>query len=251
MYMPTPAEVIRVSVLADGRLLLDGRPVTLAEMAGTLDAAPREATAVWYYRENAAEEAPPAGLQVMKLIVERRLPVRLSSKPDFSDAVTPAQSGPTLAKMFGAMRASAAKGRLVVLRPDGQHLMLPAMARDAAPPSAVAAVERLLPSSAPRNVAAIADTSWTTNPKPGLHHAAQAIPFFGLLMGLSTIGHAVWLFDAGPRTLPEGCRDADLVIVDDARAGALPEDWRHSLTAVMRRPHILLYERETNHLRNL
>jgi hypothetical protein len=225
------ATTLKVSVLANGNLLLDGNPVTLAVLVQAMDSQPRESTVVWYYRENAAGEAPPAATEVMKLIVARRLPVRLSSKPDFSDAVTPeAASG--MARAFAAIKKRAAERQLVILRPDGRQTVLPAMPKEAASPEGLAAVERLLPSSTQRNVAVIGDTSWTMASTPNLREAARAIPFFGLLMGFASIGHAVWIFDwSTPATLASGARDADLVIVDSARLEAFPPGWKSLLDA--------------------
>jgi hypothetical protein len=40
----------------------------------------------------------------------------------------------------------------------------------------------------PRNVAVIGDTAWAMAPAPDIRAANRAIPFFGLLMGFSTIG---------------------------------------------------------------
>jgi hypothetical protein len=42
---------------------------------------------VWYHRENAAGEPHPNAMKVIQLVVENKLPVKLSAKPDFSDAV--------------------------------------------------------------------------------------------------------------------------------------------------------------------
>jgi hypothetical protein len=42
---------------------------------------------VWYYREAAGHEPPPIAMQVIQEIVSARLPIRLSSKPDYSDSV--------------------------------------------------------------------------------------------------------------------------------------------------------------------
>src|SRR5205823_3143630 len=89
---------------------------------------------VWYYRQDANGEPHPTAMEVMKLITANRLPVRLSSKPDFSDSVTPADAG--LETMFAAMREKAAQGFVVILRPDGRHMVLPAAKRSAMPPGA-------------------------------------------------------------------------------------------------------------------
>lgn len=239
--------ILKVSVLADGRLLLDGSPVTLTELSGAIQAAPPTGAAVWYYRENAEGQGPSIALDVLKLITERRLPIRLSTKPDFSDAVAPATQA---ARAFAAIRERAAQRQLVVVRPDGRTLVMPAMEKASAPAAAVAAVERMLPPSTTRNVAAIGDTSWSTAEKPNLREAGQAIPFFGLLMGFAAIGHAVWVFDtASIVALLAGCAQADLAIIDSARLQAFPAGWQAQVAAVMRTPQIVVHDRATNQLR--
>src|SRR5713226_301975 len=84
-----PTNTLKVSVLATGELLLDGQPVTLPALEQALGQAPKDDTVVWYYRENAVGDPPSVVAEVMKLITANRLPVRLSSRPDFSDTVTP------------------------------------------------------------------------------------------------------------------------------------------------------------------
>src|SRR5579872_2180530 len=188
------ATILRVSVLGDGSVLLNGNRVTVTELAAALDGRAGEECVIWYYRENASGDAPPVSVEVMKLITERRLAVRLSTKADFSDAVLP-HGASALEQVFAAIRQRAAQGQIVIHRSDGRQLMLPALAKDAAPADSVAAVERMLPSSVKRNVAAIGETAWALAEKPSLREAARAIPFFGLLMGFGAIGHAVWIFD--------------------------------------------------------
>lgn len=233
------ATILKVSVLGDGSVLLDGAPVVLAELETALDAA-GEGAAVWYYRENAAGEAPANVLEVMKLITGKRLPVRLSTKPDFSDTAAPQSKS---AQIFAAVRARAAKGQIAIVRPDLHVLLLPAPKREAVPPAAVAEVERLLPPSTRRKVAAIADTSWAMEEKPNLQAAGRAVPFFGLLMGFSTIGHAVWLFDG--QAVAEGCAEANLAIVDGALVATLAPGWERMA------PVVRVFDRETRHLRKV
>ena len=245
------ATVLKLSVLVDGTVLLNGSSIMLTDLAQALDAPPREDLVVWYYRENAAGEAPPVAAEVMKLIVQRRLRVRLSSKPDFSDTFTP-EVASTLAEAFTRIRQRAAQRRLVILHSNGRTVTLPAMARDSAAPEGVAAVERLLPSTSQKNVAIIAETAWAMEDKPNLRDAARAIPFFGLLMGLATIGHAVWIFEgSSPALLTAGCIEADLVIVDSARLEKLPGSWQSLVIPVMHTPRLLVHDRSTFQLRPL
>jgi hypothetical protein len=241
--------ILKVAVLAGGELLLDGLPATLPAIAQAMDLAP-EGSVVWYYRENAAAEPHPVAMELMKLIISHRLPIRLSTVPDFSDSVRPAT--PSLEQVFAAVRAKAALRNLVVLRPDGQHLLLPALKPEAQPPDGVAVVERLLPSKVPRNVAVIGDTGWSMAAPPSLQAANRSIPFFGLLMGFSSIGHAVWIFDAATAdTIRAGCRGADVLIVDDARLPSFPSGWQTCAGQEMRNRQVLVHDRARYRLRPL
>jgi hypothetical protein len=243
MSSPTP---LKVSVLADGRLLLDGQPATLSAVGQAMDAAGKDAV-VWYYRENATAEPPLVAKEVMKLVTSHLLPVRLSSLPDFSDSVTPATAG--LERLFAPIREKASQRNLVILRPNGQYLLLPVNLKDAVPPEAVATVEQILPSTPARNVAVIGETSWTMAASPSVQSANEAIPFFGLLMGLATIGHAVWVFDSNTAIIG-GCRLADVLIVDSESVPALPRGWQAQAKQVMRQaPQILVHDRATYRLR--
>jgi hypothetical protein len=151
--------------------------------------------------------------------------------------------------IFHMVRAKAAQGQLIVLRPDLQWLALRALPRDAAPPQMIASVERMIPPTIKRNIAVIGDTSWAMDPEANLHAANQAIPFFGLLMGFGTIGHCVWIFDGSSFVLNAGCRDADVLIVDDACLANLPNDWQGNALKVMRKPQIFVHDRAKYQLR--
>jgi hypothetical protein len=239
------AKTLKVSVLANGNLLLDGRPVTLPDLEAALKNGAREGAAVWYYREDAAGQAPPIATEVMKRITSLRLPIRFSTRPDFSDSVTS-----TWEQLFAMVREKAAQGQLMILRPDGRVAGLPALNKAAIPDTTLAAVERILPSAAKRNVAAIADTQWSLTGTGALQAAHQAIPFFGILIGFATLGHAVWLFQpANLAALSSGCRAADVLIVDSARLPGLPAHWQAAASRSMRGSQILVHDRATYQLR--
>jgi hypothetical protein len=77
--------VARVTVTASGAVLLDGRPTTLPALDARLRSLKAAGGAVWYHRENPAAEPPPQGNAVVQMIIKHRLPVSMSSRPDFSD----------------------------------------------------------------------------------------------------------------------------------------------------------------------
>lgn len=79
--------VVKLSALANGQLLLDGRPVTLAALDSAFAALKSERGVVWYYRENAASEPSPEAMKAVELVIKHQLPISMSTKPDFSDVV--------------------------------------------------------------------------------------------------------------------------------------------------------------------
>jgi len=238
-------QILKVSVFASGDLLLNGLPVSLAKLDEVFSQAEAGKSVVWYYRDNSAGEPPPTALEVMKLITERRLPIRLASRPDFSDAARDVAEG--VERAFASVRDKAVQGQLVIVRPDGRIVILPGL--DQAPPDAVATVEKMMPSTTNRKVAVIADTRWTMDAL-NLQVASESIPFFGLLVGFASIGHAVWIFEAKASSLVSaGCRDADVVIIDGVRLSGLPEGWRAAAQKTMRGKQILVHDRETHQFR--
>ena len=68
---------------------MDGSAATVESLRAALKQTAETHGTVWYYREAGQQEPPPVAMQVMQAIVEARLPVRLSSRPDYSDSVTP------------------------------------------------------------------------------------------------------------------------------------------------------------------
>jgi hypothetical protein len=42
---------------------------------------------VWYYRENPTDEPHPNAMKVIEQVAQNKLPIRLSMRPDYSDAV--------------------------------------------------------------------------------------------------------------------------------------------------------------------
>jgi hypothetical protein len=148
--------------------------------------------------------------------------------------------------------------RLVILvQPDGSMLVFPCPAAGSMPPENVVQMESIVPATAKRNISAIAHTALVTGQRKPVAvagekvfvAAGQAIPFFGLLVGLAYIGHAVRVFDGSTPPLASGCKDADVLIVDSARRGQLSEDWQAVACASMRNANIFVHDRATYKLR--
>jgi hypothetical protein len=85
---------------------LDGKKATVAKVRKALAKASSEKGTVWYYRESGKGEPPSQAVEIVKLVVENRLPISLSSRPDFSDLSTtkanPAQENRHFAACSGS-----------------------------------------------------------------------------------------------------------------------------------------------------
>jgi hypothetical protein len=81
--------ILKIAVFSDGRLTVDGAPSSIQELRESLHKLSEEKGAVWYFREAGKQNPPPIAMEALKEVIAARLPIRLSSKPDYSDSVTP------------------------------------------------------------------------------------------------------------------------------------------------------------------
>jgi hypothetical protein len=262
---------LKISVLASGAILADGQPVGLDHLDGMLRELKAGKGTVWYFRE-AAANPEAASMQVMKLVSQHKLPISMSTRSDFSDYVDAkgishprsgeASTGPrmpdvaavaNIEEVFAEVRQTAAGAGgprgLVLVRPDRRFLLMPALEASPKLTEMAAGMERLIPSDVKRNVAVIADTGFAGGATPDLAQASKAIPFLGLLTGLTYIGHCVWVFEGHAGALAAGCRQADVLIVDSGMAPHLEKGWQDAAAAVMRNTNILIHDRATYKLR--
>ncbi len=82
------SHVAKVKVLANGIVLLDDKPISVDELRVAFVRVKENDGVVWYYREDTGGDPPPQATLVIQAIVDAKLPVRLSTKPDFSDSVS-------------------------------------------------------------------------------------------------------------------------------------------------------------------
>ena len=79
----------RIRVARSGAIWFDDSPVTLDALGPLLRQLHSDGGVVWYYREPADEEPAPEAMAVVRLVVEQRLPISMSTRPDFADVVLP------------------------------------------------------------------------------------------------------------------------------------------------------------------
>src|SRR5215469_13767786 len=79
--------ILKVAVMANGRITVNGAPATIESLRESLKKLSQQKGVVWYYREAAKSEPPPEAKQVIQAVIDERLPIRLSSRPDYSDAI--------------------------------------------------------------------------------------------------------------------------------------------------------------------
>lgn len=79
--------VAKVAVFANGSIELDGKKVSTSALDESLRLHATKSGVVWYHRENPAGQPHPNADVVVQTIIRHRLPVSMSTKPDFSDYV--------------------------------------------------------------------------------------------------------------------------------------------------------------------
>ena len=87
---PSPqVPVMKLRLDGAGGISLNGTPATLAQVRAALAGLKAKNGVVWYYRDAAQAEPPPDAMAVLEAVVDARVPISLSTKPDFSDVVGP------------------------------------------------------------------------------------------------------------------------------------------------------------------
>jgi hypothetical protein len=104
-------------------------------------------------------------------------------------------------------------------------------------------VRAVVPDEDPQTISAIAFTDVVQQGALDAVRVNELIPFTGSLLGMAYLGHNVVVFEGHHSALSLGCRDADLLIVDEAMANHLQDDWGVTAARVMRKPRILLFHR--------
>ena len=79
----------KIAVFQSGVVHFNGKPVTIPQLKAELTRLKGLDGTVWYYREHPDQEPPAISTGVIEAVVENRLPISLSTEPDFSTVVLP------------------------------------------------------------------------------------------------------------------------------------------------------------------
>ena len=79
----------KIAVTASGVVSFDGSAITLDGLKSKLVDLKKRNGTIWYYREAAGSAPSTQATEVLNLIARSRLPISLSTKPDYSDVVLP------------------------------------------------------------------------------------------------------------------------------------------------------------------
>jgi len=83
---PNPP-ILKIAVMTDGSITVDGSPATMESLRASLKQLAEHKGVVWYYREAGQSAGPPQAAEVVQAVIENRLPIRVSSRPDYTDAI--------------------------------------------------------------------------------------------------------------------------------------------------------------------
>jgi len=83
------APIVKVAVLADGRITADGVPATIESLQESFKKLAEQKGSVWIYREVGRTGPSRQATQLMLAVNAAGVPFRLSSRPDYSDSLGP------------------------------------------------------------------------------------------------------------------------------------------------------------------
>jgi hypothetical protein len=102
----------------------------------------------------------------------------------------------------------------------------------------VGGIRDVVPNHEPQQIVALAFTDVVKHGPLTPSRMNEMIPFLGYLIGMAYLGHSVVVFEGHPSALAAGCRDADIVFVDEGMLAYLQPDWLRVVQGAMWRPDV-------------
>jgi biopolymer transport protein ExbD len=84
---PSDAPSMKIWIFKTGSVEIDGKQVEVESVGPMLTELAQRKGEVFYGREAAEEDPHPNGMKVLQMVIANQVPVRMSTKRDFSDAV--------------------------------------------------------------------------------------------------------------------------------------------------------------------
>ncbi len=131
--------------------------------------------------------------------------------------------------------------RVAVITPGRLIMSIPCPPPDAVSEEMLAGIRRIVPQEPKRAIAVVAYNELALQDARTAEEMNSRIPFLGYLMGMAFDGHTVVVFEGHPSALKTGCQNSDILIVDEAMADLLQEDWVPVAAGVMKDPRILVF----------
>ena len=78
-------DILQVSVLSSNKVLLFGIEIGIDELSEVFQNTATNKGSVLYYRENPASDPQAISAQILQMVIDNQLPIRLSQEADFSD----------------------------------------------------------------------------------------------------------------------------------------------------------------------
>jgi hypothetical protein len=85
--LPVDAPSLKIWIFKTGSVEIDGKTVEVDSVGPMLADLAQRKGEVFYGRDAAEEDPHPNGMKVLQMVIATGLPVRMSTKRDFSDAV--------------------------------------------------------------------------------------------------------------------------------------------------------------------
>jgi hypothetical protein len=79
--------VARIRVSRAGEIWCDDVRTSLSDLGSRLAELRAAQGVVWYYREDTGAAAAPEAMAVVRMVIEQRLPISMSTRADFADVV--------------------------------------------------------------------------------------------------------------------------------------------------------------------
>ena len=79
----------KLAVLQNGSVSFNDQVVTIEQLRPKLIELKKQNGVVWYYRETPEKGPPAISTQVIQAVIDNKLPISFSTKPDFSTVALP------------------------------------------------------------------------------------------------------------------------------------------------------------------